>query len=92
MLKTCTAYLTEDGLVKIWDLPTDVLITRIHDCISLYHHYQMAFQETKKNLETLPGEQPFEFSEMYIFGKFDAFCKRLEKASGHQKSFALIRL
>ena len=79
------AYLTEDGLIKIWDLPIDVLIKRIHDCISLYHNYQMAFHETKKNLETIPGEQPFEFSEMYIFGKFDAFCKRLEKASGHQK-------
>lgn len=81
MLKTCKAYLTEDGMVKIWDLPTDVLIMRIHACVSLYQHYQMAFRDTKKKIEALPGEQPFEFSEMYIFGKFDAFCKRLEKAS-----------
>lgn len=31
-------------------------------------------------METL-GEKTFEVSEMYIFGKFEAFCKRLEKVS-----------
>ena len=81
MLKTCKAYLTDDGMIKIWDMPTDVLIKRIHSCVSLYENYQNAFRETKRKIESRPGERPFDFSEMYIFGKFDAFCKRLEKVS-----------
>ena len=30
-------------------------------------------------LDATPGEKKFEFSEMYIFGKFDTFTKRLTK-------------
>ena len=30
-------------------------------------------------LENTPNERPFDFSEMYIFGKFDAFTRRLKK-------------
>lgn len=35
--------------------------------------------QTKAKLELLPDERKFEFSEMYIFGKFDTFCRRLKK-------------
>ena len=41
--------------------------------------FQASFHRTKKKLEESPEERQFEFSEMYIFGKFDAFSKRLEK-------------
>lgn len=47
--------------------------------MDLYKCYQDAFQRTKQRIEEIPGEKNFEFSEMYIFGKFEAFCKRLEK-------------
>jgi dynein heavy chain, axonemal len=30
-------------------------------------------------LQESPNEKQFDFSEMYIFGKFDAFCKRIQK-------------
>lgn len=30
-------------------------------------------------METTPSERPFDFSEMYIFGKFDTFTRRLKK-------------
>ena len=33
----------------------------------------------KQKLEDMPNERKFEFSEMYIFGKFDLFTKRLKK-------------
>lgn len=41
--------------------------------------YQKYFQKTKKKLEENPDERQFDFSEMYIFGKFDLFQRRLNK-------------
>ena len=79
MVKACKGYLTDDGMVRIWDQPRNELVIRIQECVRLYNNYQNAFQRTKKKIEKTPGERPFDFSEMYIFGKFDAFCKRLEK-------------
>mgnify|MGYP001792502018 CR=1 FL=1 len=40
---------------------------------------QRCFHKTKKKLEEMPDERQFEFSEMYIFGKFDTFTRRLKK-------------
>ena len=79
MVKNCKNYLTEDGMTRIWDQPRKHLITKIQHCISLYDTYQTSFQRIKNKASTTAGEKAFEFSEMYIFGKFDAFCKRLEK-------------
>ena len=37
--------------------------------------------------------KPFEFSEMYIFGKFDTFCKRLNQVRvTYFKSFVVYSL
>ncbi len=48
-------------------VPT-VCEVQIHSLISL-----------KAKLEKMENEKKFEFSEMYIFGKFDTFSKRLTK-------------
>lgn len=41
--------------------------------------YQRCFHKTKEKLEQTPNERQFDFSEMYIFGKFDTFQRRLNK-------------
>lgn len=41
--------------------------------------YQQYFLKTKEKLEQWPSERQFDFNEMYIFGKFDAFQRRLNK-------------
>ncbi|MEJ1288061.1 hypothetical protein NN561_019090 [Cricetulus griseus] len=51
----------------------------IKDCIFLFKEYQASFHKTRKQILESSGEKSFEVSEMYIFGKFEAFCKRLEK-------------
>lgn len=56
-----------------------MLLQRLNECIQLNEEYQKQFQRTKEKLRENPNERQFEFSENYIFGKFDTFCKRLEK-------------
>lgn len=41
--------------------------------------YQNCFHKTKQKLEENPAERQFDFSEMYIFGKFETFHRRLLK-------------
>ncbi|XP_068255611.1 dynein axonemal heavy chain 8 [Nyctibius grandis] len=55
------------------------VINVLKDCMFLLKEYQKCFHATKQEiLETL-GEKTFEVSETYIFGKSEAFCRRLEK-------------
>lgn len=81
MVKACKKYLTEDGYLRVWEQDRHRVVDKIKDCINLNHSYQDAFHRTKKKMIDSPGEKPFDFSEMYIFGKFEAFCRRLEKVT-----------
>ncbi|KAK3724620.1 hypothetical protein RRG08_041104 [Elysia crispata] len=78
MITTCKAYIYQ-GVSKIWEHPKDTLLKRLDECIHLNTEYQKQFQKTKEKLRETPNERQFEFSENYIFGKYDTFCKRLEK-------------
>ncbi|XP_035754904.1 dynein heavy chain 5, axonemal-like [Egretta garzetta] len=80
MINTCKTYLRE-GVSKIWDLDRQELLRRIQQCISLKEQYQTSFQRIRESLKENPSDRQFDFSENYIFGKFDTFCKRLEKIS-----------
>lgn len=44
-----------------------------------FKEYQHCFHQTKQKLKQDPSEKQFEFSEMYIFGKFETFHCRLAK-------------
>ncbi|XP_074720939.1 dynein axonemal heavy chain 8 [Strix uralensis] len=79
MVTACRAYITDGGLSSVWEQETSTVIGKIQGCMFLLKKYQKCFHETKQEiLETL-GEKTFEVSEMYIFGKSEAFCRRLEK-------------
>ncbi|KAE8597580.1 hypothetical protein XENTR_v10016521 [Xenopus tropicalis] len=79
-VSTCKSYLSH-GVIKIWDLDRQELIRRIKECVFLNEQYQNSFHKVKEKLKETPNERQFEFSENYIFGKLDTFCKRLEKIS-----------
>ncbi|XP_071957897.1 dynein axonemal heavy chain 5-like isoform X2 [Antedon mediterranea] len=79
MITACKAYITCNGSYTIWEQPRDEVITKLQASIRLNREYQACFQKTKQKLETMPNERQFEFSEMYIFGKFDTFERRLTK-------------
>uniref|UniRef100_A0A8D0F655 Dynein axonemal heavy chain 8 n=1 Tax=Strix occidentalis caurina TaxID=311401 RepID=A0A8D0F655_STROC len=79
MVTACRAYITDGGLSSVWEQETSTVIGKIQGCMFLLKKYQKCFHETKQEiLETL-GEKTFEVSETYIFGKSEAFCRRLEK-------------
>ncbi|KAL2085437.1 hypothetical protein ACEWY4_018757 [Coilia grayii] len=78
MVTTCKAYLSQ-GAAKIWDQDRKELLKRISECFRLNQEYQQCFQRVREKLRENPQNRQFEFSENYIFGKFDTFCKRLEK-------------
>lgn len=78
MINTCKKYIRE-GYTKVWELPRAELLARIGDCKRLFQEYQKSFQKTREKLKSMENERQWDFSENYIFGKFDAFCKRLDK-------------
>ena len=76
MIAACRAHLTDSGYRKVWEQDVPLVLQRIIDCIRLNDDYQSCFQRTKENLKEHPEERQFDFSEMYIFGKFNNFCRR----------------
>ncbi|XP_060534779.1 dynein axonemal heavy chain 5 isoform X2 [Cylas formicarius] len=78
MIETCKGYVTCRGQESIWTQDRSLMKDKLTQCIVLNKVYRRTYHVVK-NHEFLPGRQPFEFSENYIFGKFDAFCKRLGK-------------
>ncbi|KER25690.1 hypothetical protein T265_06922 [Opisthorchis viverrini] len=55
------------------------LLSRINQCLLLNDEYQNAFHHVRDNLKLNPSGRQFDFSENYIFGKFDTYCNRLRK-------------
>lgn len=54
-----------------------LILTSIY--VYVAKEYQNCFHKTKQKLEENPAERQFDFSEMYIFGKFETFHRRLLK-------------
>lgn len=76
MVSACKQYITEKGTVRVWDVEPNVLLEKIATCQQLYHRYQECFHQGKLKIQA--GSRPFEISEMYVFGKFSSFSRRVE--------------
>ncbi|CAF4385391.1 unnamed protein product, partial [Adineta steineri] len=79
MIATSKMYITDNYTQTIWSQNQAHVISKLRDCIKLNEEYQRCFHLTKTKLALTPSERQFDFSEMYIFGKFDAFVRRCEK-------------
>jgi dynein heavy chain len=79
MVTACKLYIISGSSERVWDMDRKPLVEKLQNSCKLYKTYQDIFHKTKEKIEKTPGQKPFEFSEMYIFGKFETFCKRLEK-------------
>ena len=82
MITACKMYLTNNGLDSIWDqaeTDADGIRAKMKACLQLHEQYKQSFQRTKELLQRQTDERQFDFSEMYIFGKFLTFSKRYVK-------------
>ncbi|MPC57302.1 Dynein heavy chain 5, axonemal [Portunus trituberculatus] len=82
MIRACQVYISCQGTASIWSQPRSDVRLKIQHCLKLHATYRTAYQKTKEKLEAMPGERPFSFSEQYVFGKFEAFCCRLNNITG----------
>jgi dynein heavy chain len=83
MITCCKNYIRVDkedtSCQRIWDQDRKHMIAKMGDCVQLNAVYQQHYTETARQLEGSGAPKQFDFSKMAIFGKFDQFCKRLEK-------------
>ena len=63
--------------MRVWEVSPSSLLQRLGACKKLYQRYQECYQHTKKRASST--DRPFEISEMYVFGKFVSFCRRLDQ-------------
>ncbi|KAL4712627.1 hypothetical protein ACJJTC_007924 [Scirpophaga incertulas] len=80
ILNMCMEYLTNNGKKTIWNQDKHNFIKKARQCLSLYSFYRECYGETQKEMMEAADERPFDCSEMYIFGKFETFKKRLLKS------------
>jgi dynein heavy chain len=79
MITGCKEFVYKGAEGKFWEMDRPELVARLMDCVKLNEAYQRCFHDVKRRLQEKPQDKQFDFSEMYIFGKFDAFCKRISK-------------
>lgn len=78
MIETCKEYITCRGQETIWSQNGANIKDKLVQCIILNKIYKKTYNVVK-NQAFVPAQKPFNFSENYVFGKYDAFCKRLSK-------------
>ncbi|XP_069709589.1 dynein axonemal heavy chain 5 [Phaenicophaeus curvirostris] len=79
MITACKSYITNNNMATIWNQPQERVMEKIQAAIRLKQEYQNCFHKVKEKLEQNPAERQFDFSEVYIFGKFETFHRHLIK-------------
>ena len=76
MITACKAHLTDNGDYTLWAQERPLVLKKLDECKTLYKEYQRCFKRTKEKIKENPEERQFNFSEMYMFGKFSSFINR----------------
>uniref|UniRef100_A0A8C3CTQ3 Dynein axonemal heavy chain 5 n=1 Tax=Cairina moschata TaxID=8855 RepID=A0A8C3CTQ3_CAIMO len=79
MITACKSYITNNDTATIWNQPQETVMEKLFAAIRLKQEYQNCYHNMKEKLEQNPDERQFNFSEVYIFGKFESFHRRLVK-------------
>jgi dynein heavy chain len=81
MIKTCKRCIEcpNGSKTKLWEQDPEDLLKRLEMSLKLNDAYQELYRVTKEKLQTQPKVKQFDFNESQIFGKFDLYCKRVQK-------------
>ena len=81
MIANCSQRIAQGGAKdELWDRDIPELVGELRRCLKLEESYKQHYHETKVQLEeSNPGGKQFDFNEMQIFGKFELFCRRVNK-------------
>ena len=81
MIANCSQRISQGGAKdELWDRDIPALVGELRRCLKLEESYKQHYHETKAQLEeSNPGGKQFDFNEMQIFGKFELFCRRVNK-------------
>eukprot|EP00698_Gefionella_okellyi_P008565 TRINITY_DN2129_c0_g1_i1.p1 TRINITY_DN2129_c0_g1~~TRINITY_DN2129_c0_g1_i1.p1 ORF type:complete len:4495 (+),score=1467.97 TRINITY_DN2129_c0_g1_i1:46-13530(+) len=74
MILNSRTYLKKGG--TLWEQPRDEALSKLRDCIKLKEEYQGQYKKAKHDDSV---GKAFDFNEVTMFGKFELFCKRLER-------------
>ncbi|XP_022920277.2 dynein axonemal heavy chain 8 [Onthophagus taurus] len=78
MIIACRKYLNCDNTKTVWEQLRQDIQDKVKVCLDLYLKYFQCFKRTQQRMADA-GEASFDCSEMYIFGKFETFKKRIEE-------------
>lgn len=79
MISRCKLFLTNGGKSDLWSQPRSQVHGKISDCIELNRAYKKAYTNASVKMKAKVAGSEICISEHYVFGKFDAFCNRLQK-------------
>ena len=77
MISNCRSAAESKG--SLWDQPTGELIKALQLSLDTNKTYQEQYRMTRDKLAENPKGKQFDFNENIIFGKFDLYCRRVEK-------------
>ena len=64
---------------KVYKDDASIYISDLKEVKAIYDSYTSAYKQVKQKLDLQEELPKFDFSEMYIFGRLEAFCRRLNK-------------
>lgn len=84
MIANCSHRISRGGSNdELWDRDITELVRELRQCLNLEECYKEHYHTTMAQLaESNPGGKQFDFNEMQIFGKFELFCRRVNKLIG----------
>ncbi|KAI9021920.1 dynein heavy chain and region D6 of dynein motor-domain-containing protein [Hyaloraphidium curvatum] len=77
MVRCCHGHVLKQGVDhSFWTLDSDEARGKLQVCLRLRDSFQSTFEEMKLKIQSFIAQPP-EISTKHVFGKLDAFCRRL---------------